>query len=168
MAIDRIGNNPVSFRGFYNDAKGAYNLSLELVGKPELERKFIQNIVEPLSHTKLYHVFVHGDSASIINNEGKGIMNVILPGSKADHTLGVVYDCDCACRMGLRRNSAVEPTENFRKDGYLLHIIETAKNIVMDKEAIAKSNALESYSKIATETVEEKAGRFEKIFKYNV
>ncbi len=167
MAIDKIGSNQTSFRGFYADGKASYNLACELVGKPSLEKKFIENIVKPLSQTKLYHVFVYGDNAGIINKEGKGIMSVILPGSAADRTLGTVYDHELSCRMGLRRTSDVIPTENFKNDGYLFHQIETAKNIVMDKEALATSSAVEAYSKIAAETVEEKANRFEQIFKFN-
>ncbi len=167
MAIDRIGSNPVSFRGFYADAKGSFNLAAEFVGKPELERKFMQNIFKPLSETKLYDVIIHGGTPAITTKDGRNIMSVLLPGSSADHTIGLVWDNALSSRVSLRRNSAVIPTSNFANDGYLLHIIEAAKNIVIDREAMVSKGAVEAYSSIATETVEQKAARFENIFNYN-
>lgn len=164
MAIDRIGSNPVSFRGFYADTKSAYILASEFIGKPELERKFMHNIFKPLSETKLYDVFVNGGTPAIISKDSNNIMTVLLPGSTTDHTLGVVWDNALFARNNLRRISAMIPTSNFKNDGYLLHVIEAAKNIVMDREAAATKNALKDYASIATESVEEKAARLRNIF----
>lgn len=165
MAIDKIGYSPVSFKGFYTDPKGSFELACELVGKPNLEKKFIQNIVEPLTHTHLYDVFVSGNTTGIINKEGKGVMTIIYPGAfSTDKSLGVVYDIEAASRRGLRRISEVIPTENFKNDSYFLHIIETAKNIVFDLEAAASKITSGPSAKIATETLEEKTSKFTQMF----
>ena len=167
MTVNKVGYSPVSFGNMYADAKAAYGLATELVGKPALEHKFWQNIVEPLSNTQLYDVFIQSDMVGIMNKAGKGIMSIIQPGHAYDHTLAVVYDYGMHCRNIVRRNSYVIPTENFKNDGYLLRNIEIAKNIIFDREAMAARNATDTYSKIAEETLEQKGDRFEQIFKYN-
>jgi hypothetical protein len=165
MAIDKVGYSPVSFKGFYTDPKGSFELACELVGKANLEKKFIQNIVEPLTHTHLYDVFVSGSTAGIVTKDGKGVMSIVYPGSFAtDRSLGVVYDIEASSRRGIRRTSEVIPTENFKNDGYLLHVIETAKNIVFDLEAAASKITSEPSAKIATETIEEKTSKFAQMF----
>lgn len=166
MTIGRVGSYPVSFGNFYANSKGAYNLASELTGNPELEQKFMQNLVEPLSHTKKYSVFIEDNTVGIIDDKGQGIMSVIRPGALFDHSLAVVYDYETHSRNGLRSQSSVIPTNNFEKDGYLLHHIEIAKNIILDREAIAAKQAEETYAKIANETLDQKYDRFTKIFKY--
>ena len=164
MKIDGVGRNTVSFEGFYTNTRGAHNLAAEFVKKPALEEKFMQNLVEPLKHTKMYSVFVDGGVVNIINNQSKQIMSIIQPGSAANHTLGVVYDHKNNFRNELRSHSQFVPTNNFENDGFLLHHIETAKNIILDMENMISEQASGTYSKVAEETLEQKSNRFENTF----
>ena len=167
MTINAIGYNQVSFGNFYASPKAAYELAAEFIGKPALEKKFMQNIVESLSHTKMYDVFVDGDSVSIANKTGNGVMSIVQPGSTTN-LLGIVYDYGLHCRNAIKRHSYVVPTNNFEKDGYLLHSIETAKNIIFDKEALAASYATKTYANVASETLEQKADRLTSLFKFSI
>ena len=165
MTVNRIESSPISFGNFYTNGKGAYNLASELFERPALEQKFMENLVEPLSHTKIYDVFVSGDVVTIVNKQSEALMSILQPGSVSERSLGLVYDYKLCCRNNLRQDSHVIPTENFSKDGYLLSSIETAKNIIFDREAIASQKAVEKYSRISAESIQEKSDRFEDTFK---
>lgn len=166
MAIDKVGSSPVSFGNFYADIIGSAKLASKFVDNPKLEEKFFQNIVEPLSHTKKYNVFVEGERVGIINKEGEGVMRIIEPGSSVNRTLGVVYDYENNYRNVIRSGSQVVPTHIFENDEYFLRDIEAAKNIIFDREAIANVNAKGLYTKIAEETQGQKSQRFAQMFKY--
>ena len=166
MAINRVGCNQVSFGNFYVNQNGAHNLASVFVNQPELEQKFMHNIVEPLSHTEKYDVIYNGYSAVIIDDNGKSVMSVIQPGSDAEHILGVVYDEVNHYRNAYRRHSYVIPTNNFEDDVYPLHAIEIAKNIALDKEIMANNQAAETYAKLKDETVEQKYKRLKSQFEY--
>ena len=173
MNINKV--DLVSFGKFYANEKGAYELASALMGKPELEQKFMEKLVEPLSHAKLHNVLADGYGIRITDNEGKSVMSVIQPSSAGRDTLGVIADSVNHWRNAIRRNSnEVVPTYDFSNDGHWFNYIETAKNIIFDREnlvlddeSMIASQAADEYAKIASETFEQKRERFINLFNYN-
>ena len=167
MNVRKVENNSISFGNFYADAKGTYNIASSFVGKPNLERRFMQNVIEPLMKTELYSVSVESNTVGIVDKEGKGLMSIVQPGSLLNRILAIVYDVKMSYRNAYRRQSEVIPTEYFKDDNYLLQSIEIAKNIVMDLEAHAKEKQKNINSKLDAETLEEKFQRLYKTFDLN-
>ena len=166
MTIGRVGCNRVSFGNFYADRDSAYKLASVFEGKPDLELKFMQNIVEPLSHTKEYSVRVKNGTPLIINNKGEWVMRIISQGSEPGRILGTVYDYENAWRNAIRSHSHLQPTYIFRDVDGLLSEIESAKNIALDKEMMLAPHAAYTYEQIAKESLEQKCERLANKFKY--
>lgn len=173
MNINKVDS--VSFGKFYVNDKGAYELASALMGKPELEQKFMKKLVEPLSHAKEHNVLVNGYGIRIIDNEGNLVMGVIQTSSAGCDTLGVIGDPRYHWRSAVWRSSKdVVPTYDFSRDGHWFSYIETAKNIIFDREnlvlddeSMIASQAADEYAKIASETFEQKRERFMNLFNIN-
>lgn len=158
MKVNNIQNNTPNFKGFFLNANGAQELAEKFVKCPELEERFMANIVKPLDNS-VCDVFYDGYAASVKGPNDKNPLSVLFPNTTLDQSiLGTV--AENFSRNVYRRRSPITPTKVF-EDAHPLNVIEAAKNIAIDKEYEESSRFLKQYS---NETVNEKAKRLFKRF----
>ncbi len=158
MKINNIQNNTPSFNGFFLNKRGAQELAEKFVKYPELEERFMANIVKPLDNS-VCDVFYNGSIASVKGPSDKKPLDVLFSNTTLDQSiLGTVVEN--FSRSVYRRRSPITPTRMF-EETHPLNNIEAAKNIAIDKDYEECSQFLKQYS---NEAVDEKANRLFKRF----
>ncbi len=159
MKINSISNN-CHFGSFKLENFGAYTLAEYFAEHPEKEADFMVNVIEPLEKSDS-EVIYNGYTVAYKHakeKEGHGIVN----GYGSDPNVLAIISHDYR-RQACYRLSDIEPTENFRV--YPLGDIETAKNIIMDRDCYYNKIAAKAYAEAhKNETFEDKVKRLEKRF----
>lgn len=153
MKINNIQNNTPSFNGFFLSKRGAQKLAEKFVKYPDLETKFMTNIVKALDDSAC-DVFYNGSKASVKGMSDKKPLKVLSPNTTLDQSiLGTVMEN--SSKSLYKRRSPITPTRMF-EEIHPLNEIEAAKNIALDKEYEICTQIFKKYS---NETVDEKANR---------